>query len=416
MGSRRLNGWIALILALAVSSYALSYVIHFPDIPGNIYSDIVSFYFRDPLIKDVKIPYIELDFEYPPLAGLMVYLAAVIGRGELVPYYIAISTMLFVFYIVLVLTVTMILLERSCSKLYLFIFLIFAPSIIVYGNYNFDIAFTALLMLSIWIFEKGKLRTSALLFSAAMLTKLVNVILLPFLLLRIQGWKRRAYYLLYAILPFTIVNLVLLFLNPKFIDGTYFYHARWGLENAWYVYLFPSPDSWNAAKIFGALLMAYGLIKVYLCEVRDIYLESFMLLSVFLLASYIFTPQMVIFILPFLAILNYFPTAFIAFEPANVGIILTWFLAENPIAPGSMPQNLALIRAIALFFMLIEVYFRYRGTRSFREYFMPTVKQAIQTTEANPNTIRVSQERTPGTTPPEQVLRHKARIQISCHQ
>lgn len=413
MGSRRLNGWMILILASAVASYMLSYVIHFPDIPESIYSDIVSFYFRDPLIKDVKIPYIELDFEYPPLAGLMVYFAAVIGRGELVPYYIAISTMLFVFYIALVLTVTTIVFEKSHSKLYLFIFLIFVPSIVVYGNYNFDIPFATLLVLSIWLFEKGRLRTSGLLFSAAMLVKLVNIALLPFLLLRIQGWKRRAYYFLYAILPFAVVNLILISLNPRFIDSTYLYYTGWGLENAWYVHLFPSPDSWNAAKMFGALLMAYGLLKVYLCRVRDIYLESFMVLSVFLLTNHVFTPQMVIFILPFLAILNYFPTAFIAFEPANIGIIFTWFLVENPIAPGSMPQSLALIRAIALFLILIEVYFRYQRTKGFGEYVMPTVRQAIQTTGANPNTIQVSQERTPETIPLGLALRHRARIRIS---
>lgn len=81
----------------------VSYAIHHPDFPGYVYSDIVSFYFRDPLIREMRIPYVELAFEYPPLAGLITYLSALAGGGHLAAYYAAFSIILFAFYITLVL-------------------------------------------------------------------------------------------------------------------------------------------------------------------------------------------------------------------------------------------------------------------------------------------------------------------------
>ncbi|MEM3398120.1 MAG: glycosyltransferase 87 family protein [Nitrososphaerota archaeon] len=352
-----------IIISSATLSFIASYLLHHPKIQGYIYSDIVSFWYR-PLVRDVKIPYIQEGFEYPPLSGLITYISSLIGRGELIPYYNSFSLILFVFYMFLVLTVSRIMEERRNSFIYIFIYLIFAPTMIFYLNYNFDVVFVAFLILSLMYFEKGRHKLSALLFSIATLTKLINIILLPILLLHMKDWRDRFSYIFYFILPVAIVNVVLQLLNPSFFKETYIYHAEWGLENAWFVYLFPSRDSWDTAKLFSATLMVYGLLKMYVSNIGDLYEKSFILLSVFLLTNYVFTPQMLIFLLPFLAVIsNSFRPIFYILELANVGIILTWFMEEDPLLPGTLPQNLALIRAATLLYMLTETYLKASGKK-----------------------------------------------------
>ncbi len=343
-------------------SFILSYLLHHPKIEGNIYSDIVSFWYR-PLVRNVKIPYIQEGFEYPPMAGLITYISSLISGGELIPYYNIFSIILFLSYMLLVLVVFKIMIEKNIPTYYLFIFLIFAPSTIFYLNYNFDIVFTSFTILSLMFFEKSKYRFSALLFSIAMLTKLVNIVFLPMLLLYLKDGRNRLSYLFYAFLPFAVINIALQILNPAFFKDTYLYHAEWGLENAWFVYLFPSRDSWDTAKLFSAALMIYGLLKIYLSNFGNLYEKTFMLLSVFLLTNYVFTPQMVIIILPFLAIMGQMFLPFYVMELSNVGIILTWFMEEDPLMPGTLPQNLALLRAAALLIILIEVYLRASGKK-----------------------------------------------------
>lgn len=344
---------LKIVLATTFVSFTSSYLIHHPKIEGNIYSDIVSFWYS-PIVR--KIPYIEEGFAYPPISGFIVYISSLIGGGEMIPYYNTFSMILYIFYLLLVLTVFKIMSRKNIPLQYLFIFLIFSPSMIVYLNYNFDVVFAAFLILSLTLYEKGRLRLSALAFCATALAKLINLILLPLMLSYLKDRKSKISYITYSVIPFLGVNLLLQAINPNFLSDTYLFHAEWGLENAWFLYLFPSHDSWDTAKLFSASIMAYGVLKIYLSNVGDIYERSFMLLSVFLLTNYVFTPQMVIWLLPFLAIMGRIPLTFYILEAANVGIIITWFMVDNPLAPGALPQNLALIRALALLYILGETY------------------------------------------------------------
>jgi hypothetical protein len=81
-----------------------------------------------------------------------------------------------------------------------------------------------------------------------------------------------------------------------------------------------------------------------------------MALSGFLLGSPTFTPQMVLMILPLLALSP--PTwVFLPLvEISNIGIILTWFMVDNPTHAWTIPQTMALARAAALAAAWISVY------------------------------------------------------------
>ncbi|MDW8021274.1 MAG: glycosyltransferase 87 family protein [Nitrososphaerota archaeon] len=343
-----------LIYSTGLGAFLFSYLIHNPSLQGALYSDIVSFWYRLLELRS-RIPYFDFGFEYPPLSGLVTYISAF--AEDLINYYTIFSILILIFYLILIEVTSRIASERGVGLEFLVIFLALSPSMILFMVYNFDVIFAALLVSSIYFFTKNRYFLSAIFFSLTALAKLVNLILLPFFLMRIKDRRSRIMYAVISLGFLTAVNLVIWALNPKFIDETYLYLVRWGLENAWFIALFPNEASWDTAKIFSAFLLCYGLLKVYLCDSRDIYVESFMVLSVFLLTSYIFTPQMAIWLLPLLAIMGRIPYSYYLFDFSNAAIILTWFQVSDPVKFGSIPQNFAIMRAVLLFIMLLEVYY-----------------------------------------------------------
>ena len=340
-------------------TFIISYVLHHPGIQGRIYSDIVAFWVR-PFVHKPMLPYVEFSFEYPPISGFVTYASALIGR-DLATYYTVFSIILLIAYLVTVKATAEMAEEKGIDRQNLLIFLALAPSLYFYLVYNFDIIFVMFIVLSLLFFLRRKLFFSAVFFSLAALTKLINIVLLPIFLAFIEGRRRRVYYALMSLVPFGVINLALFAINPKVMTETYIHHVKWGLENAWFIVFFPSEGSWDTAKIFSALLIAYGLFKVYLAEGGDIYERSFMAFSAFLLGFYKFTPQMVLWLLPFLALMGRVSPVFFIMEIANVGIILTWFTSPEPVKFGSLPQYLAMLRAAALFYLLIDVYVKARN-------------------------------------------------------
>jgi len=350
------------VYAAGIASFILSYIIHSPSLSNPIYSDIVSFWYREGWLTRLRIPYIEAPFEYPPLSGFLTFLAASLG-SNIISYHSIFSAIILVFYITMLEIVIRLCEERGIGLEYALILICLSPSMILYTVYNYDVIFASLLMLSLFLLLRRRLISSAIAFSAAALVKLINLITLPFILMHVEGWRNRVKYALISLGIFAAVNLVLWALNPDFIDGTYLYHVRWGLENAWYLIFFPNSGSWDTAKLFGMLLMAYGLLKVYLHDSADLIQRTFMALSVFLLTNYVFTPQMLLWLPPLLAVMGSLPIPYFFLDLANAGIILLWFETHNPLAPGSPPQLLALLRAVLLFIILLETYFASRGVQ-----------------------------------------------------
>lgn len=356
-----MKGFDKTLLSAASMTFIISYIIHHPSIQGRIYSDIVTFWIR-PIVYDLRIPYVEAGFEYPPISGLVTYVSAYLGR-DLAGYYTVFSLILLASYITLVWATAQIAEDKGVGLPYLMVYLALAPSLYFYLVYNFDVIFAAFIVLSLLYFERGRRYLSAAFFSLAALTKFMNVVLLPILLMSMRGWGERLRYAAAALAPFAAVNAALYALNPHLLTETYMHHVRWGLENAWFIIFFPSEGSWDTAKLFSALIVAYGLMKVYLADVGSLYERCFMAFSALLLGIYKFTPQMVLWLLPLLALTGRFSPVFFLMELANVGIILTWFTSPEPVKLGAIPQYLAVLRAAALFYLLIETYVTARSSK-----------------------------------------------------
>ncbi|BAJ51005.1 conserved hypothetical protein [Candidatus Caldarchaeum subterraneum] len=336
-----------LAVAAAVVSWLISFYIHHPLVEGNVYSDVASFWWREENLQRGEMPCIQYFFEYPPTACLLVYASRLLGGVSLTGYYVAFSLLSLPAFIAI-----SICLSRLAGLPGSFFILV--PSMVVYGVYNFDHFFTAFLAAALLMQTMGRWRAAAVLLGLGFSVKLFTVLLLPLLMLE-TGDKRKAAEtgLLFAAgaLP-TWVPILLI--NPGWLFEFVSFHASWGLENSWLVWLSNDPFS-QSTKIIAYLAALVLIIRAYTYS-ASFAAKSFLTLSGFLIGSPTFTPQMTLWLIPFTASFTRLWVWLPLFESANVAILFTWFLTDTPTLPWTPPQTMALLRAIALSAMWATVY------------------------------------------------------------
>ncbi|MEM4189813.1 MAG: glycosyltransferase 87 family protein [Candidatus Caldarchaeum sp.] len=340
---------LQLVMAAAVASWFLSLYIHHPMVEGNIYSDVASFWWREEHLKAGKIPCMQYFFEYPPAACFIVYASRVLGGESLVGYYVAFSMLSLPAYLALAWAL------KRLAGFPTSLFFIMMPSIIVYGIYNFDHFFTALLAASLVLFMDGRRKTSYFLLGAAFSVKLFTALMLPVYLLDTAKRRQDVYeavaFFSAGALP-TIVPVLVS--NPSWATEFINYHLSWGLENSWVVWLTSDPMS-QSAKTLGYLTAFILLVRSYFSQ-ASLIVKGFMVFSAWLLGSPTFTPQMAVWLIPFTAVASKLWFWIPLFEASNAAIIFTWFMTNMPTYPWTPPQTMALLRAAALAAMWITAY------------------------------------------------------------
>jgi len=330
-------------LAAAFISWTLSTYIHYPTVQGSIYSDIVSFWHREPELAAGLKPCIDYFFEYPPAACFITYAARLLGGPTIEGYYTAFALLSLPAFLLLAYSM-----YRLAGRVA--IALALSPTLIVYGIYNYDHFLAALMALALALYLSGRRGPAYVLLGVAASVKVFTLILLPILLSERFRWRYVLFFLAGA-LPATIPVIML---RPGYFGEFINYHASWGLENAWTVWLTDNPFS-PTAKVIGWLVV-FALFMRSLTSNLPVEHRCLMALSGFLLGSPTFTPQMVVMLLPLFALSP--PTwLFLPLvEISNVGIILTWFWVDNPTHAWTIPQTMALARAAALAAAWISVY------------------------------------------------------------
>jgi hypothetical protein len=335
-------------LYLAVSSISaatiLSIFLHSSLSTPNLYSDIGSFWGRD-WIRAGLFPDLTAGtfFEYPPIAGYILFLARTVGGGYDGYYYV---------FSVLTLGAALGIawsswrlakaLGRELSPGYFLL-----PSVIVYGLYSFDLFNAFLIVLSLQFFVERRKNASAVVLALAIATKLVGVFILPVLLLDLASSNERIRYFLTVAGVTVLSSAPILLLNFGYVSQFLAFFRGWGLEDAWYVWIFQSPAAWGYAKVFGILLMVVLLVFVYSRKL-EVVTKSFLALSAYLLATYLYAPQFSLMLIPLVAVLDIRSPAVYFWDAFNVLIILTWFGVSNPTMAWTLPQAAALVRTVML--------------------------------------------------------------------
>ncbi|MEM3155126.1 MAG: glycosyltransferase family 87 protein [Nitrososphaerota archaeon] len=345
----------ALVYIVSIASWITSGLIHFPQLGWSIYSDIISFWYRPEsgdMLRAGAAPCFHFFFEYPPGSCVSVYASALLSSGDIASYYQAFFYLSLPAFLAIAWSIIQV--SKISGSGWLGLVFIASPSLIVYGIYNFDHFAASLAGISIVYFLRRKYFVSGLAAGLGFAFKLYPALLIPVVLLESRG-RERVYYLLGFILSSAPLFIMQEISNPYMLTSFIEYHRGWGLENAWYIWIFQDQFS-PTAKMLGTLLGAFLVIQASLAKGPALP-RMFLAVSSWLIMAYIFTPQMVIWLIPFLpavarSVIPYWPSL----EVSNVAIILTWFGDYNPVMPPSPPQVMALIRAASLALMMVTVY------------------------------------------------------------
>ncbi|MBI3859142.1 MAG: DUF2029 domain-containing protein [Thaumarchaeota archaeon] len=336
-------------LGAIVSGLLLSFVVHNPISVPNIYSDIGSFWYRG-WVGSGGLPYVSEVFEYPPVSGFLLYFARIVG-GSQTGYYEVFSAMSLAAGVVLAATCWRTAKLRG-TQLRSWYFIM--PSVIVYGIYNFDLFHAMFVMISLYALLSGRRSSSAIALGLAVSTKLASGVLLPVYLLEIRDWRNSAKFAAVFGGLLGVLNLPLVLANYSNWLGTYAYISNWGLEDAWFVWIFQDPSTWPVAKLFGFGLMGVLLLRVYTLRMDPV-TKSFLALSAYLLGTYIYTPQFNLVLIPLVAVLSVEHPSLYLWDTFNALIILTWFIYPDPTLAWTIPQTMALLRAVMLLWLAVWV-------------------------------------------------------------
>lgn len=333
----------------------LSFILHSPWSTPNIYSDIGSLWGR-PEIQQGLVPYFQFFLEYPPVSGCIIYVARVIGGGY-EGYYSVFGIISLAAALVLAWSCWRItkVLGTRLNPLYFFL-----PSVIIYGVYNFDLFNALFIILSLQLFLEGHKGASALALGLSIATKLVGAFLLPIYLLELKERKLRLRYLLVTAAVVACFYLPIVLLNLKDLYQFYNYLKGWGLEDAWYVWIFQDPMN-GYAKWFGLAVTGVLLLRVYTLKV-PLAARVFLGLAAYLFGAYIYAPQFNLMLIPLVIVLAVDDPSLYAWEVFNVLIILTWFSVTHPTLPWTVPQAMALLRTGSLAWLSIDL-LRRNGVR-----------------------------------------------------
>ncbi len=341
---------LAACISSSLAGILLSVFLHSPWATPNIYSDIGSFWGRS-WVSGGQFPNSSPNafFEYPPISGLILYAARVLG-GSYTGYYLSFSAFSLVAVAVLTWS-TWRLASAIGVKVNPLYFIL--PSIIVYGVYNFDLFNALFVVLTIQLFVEKRRGWSAVFLGLAFATKLVAVVLLPVFLIELPGWKERSRYFATGAVVGGAFFLPILLFNPGFASQIYNFLSNWGLEDAWYIFIFGDQFS-KTAKLFGLVLMLALFVRIYTLKTPLIQ-RVFLVLTAYLLSTYIYAPQFNVMMIPIVAVLALTTPALYFWEVFNALIILTWFTYPDPTHAWTLPQTMALLRSAALGLMGLSV-------------------------------------------------------------
>jgi len=362
----------------AAAFFLMSILIHFPiNNSPRYYSDIIdTFWYGRVNANNVPyvvsgIPYVTYNFEYPSICGLILWLGGWLSGGSVTTYAIVEFGTSFIFFIALTHITFQFLEYLNLGHTKQLIFSVFAPSILLYGAYNYDTIQTFLVIAALYLFvARSKIDLSAIMIGLSVATKLTPLFLMPLFWQELRGFEKRLRFTLIAAGAWAVPNVPFMVANFGYANNSGWYYSyhflqTWGLEDTFLVWIFPNNTPvfagninftwWTVAKDISLALVALTALVIYFYfNKKSLLTRAFLITGLTLLFSYIAAPQLNLNLLPFLALVPVVPlTLFYLFDITNVMIILTWFMIPNshPTLPG-LVQTFALLRQIYLAFMM----------------------------------------------------------------
>ena len=264
------------------------------------YSDVFNGDRIDPSVA-AKIPYVEKPIEYPVITGFFIYLMWFLGKnllGYAILTYIFLSLFAAITGIFLYKLIN--LLKSNSSRVWLFF--VFAPSMIIFSVYNWDIIAVMFMTLALYFFCRDKYEFAALFLSLGFNSKIFPILILPFMLLKVNikhGIKIAAIFLS----VFLVLNIYFMVHDFDLWKSTYTFHSSRApnIDSIWSLaHLSTSTINILSLALFGG----FYLLLIMHHKKYDILALSFISILLFLVFNKIFSPQYILWLLPFFVLNN----------------------------------------------------------------------------------------------------------------
>ena len=372
------------ILAAATLVFLVGVWEHLPAVVPNHYTDVASIFWRNGIGTGPHlIPYYQFMFEYPVLVGFLVYVTSSVRlyvpdfSTALNCYVLAMDGVLYLFAIGTIIVMYRMARLLGVEKGRIWKAFLIAPSFLMFTVYNWDIIAIFFATLSIHYHLKGDKTKSALSLGFGIAAKLYPCMLIPVYMLEESNWKGRLKALLAPVAVFALLNLPFILANFPGWFETWTYHAGWGIEDSWLIFIFNQMDP-NAHYLALAVLLYLvykgvtgTLKKQYKDRPTRVIERSFLMNIAWLFGSYVVTPQMALILLPFYVLIPTIslPIIYLA-EIMNALVIVLWFSSPlnlgNPLAPASPVQWFAAGRQLIWLALFIKTIYPAQTRNLFR--------------------------------------------------
>ena len=319
-------------LIAAAVLYVVGVWFHFPHGGGHIYSDIPTvFQLRECLASctTIPIPYVNVFIEYPILVSMFIYMMGIIGLALPISilngYYLASVAILAVPSLLLVDETMKISRLVGADQRRVMQYLVVTPTFVFLLLVNWYSIGVYFMLLGLRMFLQGRKGFSGIFFGLSAASNMITAAPAIGLLFGIRTAKEAVQFAGSAFVTFLALNAPFVIINPQLWISYWLYQSNWYIEGSWMRFFLPlwSPLRHPVFILSAATLLGVIFILSYRRPSNPLTLAWLSTFAV-LFSSYVFTPQMNLMILPFLALApivsGYWE--FLAFDLLSAAIIV----------------------------------------------------------------------------------------------
>lgn len=344
---------IVLVIIVSAISFSRSFLGLIGAIPWHYgYSDIFNEDSINPATA-LKLPYLEVPIEYPPVTGFFIYLAWLFGKS-LLGYAILSYALLMLFTIITALTLYKLCGILNAAKSRIWLFFVFAPSMIVFNIFNWDIIAVMFMVLAIYSYYRNKFIWASLFLALGFNAKLFPVLLLPIMLLK-TDWKNKIRMTLAFAITCIALNIYFIIKNFSVWKSTYTFHSlrQPNIDSVW------SLTGLNAQTInilSLALFLSFFALLAYNHKKYDTIKMGFLVVLLFLIVNKIFSPQYILWLLPFFVLSSLITKVpYYALEASNLIVFFAtsaWILSSNKFMFLIISHISTIVRSVILLYLV----------------------------------------------------------------